>query len=322
MAALGYRVLSSVLMIAALALVVAFSWDCFGILAPLAFGAFSVTALLEFYCLAERKGFKPLRACGVVCALAYVVLLYARSMLDSCSELALTNPDLLVVTAFMAATMLVLVRRGETENALITMAVTLAGFVCAVWLPAFILRIALLPPMLPHPDGRFFLLYFIVLLKGTDIAAYVVGTLMGRHKLAPAISPKKTIEGCVAGLVASTVLGASLAGVIPSVCIEYRDAADNLSGHGELVGGLFPGVPAPVLLGVLGGLTGLILSLLGQLGDLAESLWKRDAGVKDSGSYIPGMGGVLDVLDSFIFAAPAMYGIIWCIERMQSSGRM
>jgi len=148
-----------------------------------------------------------------------------------------------------------------------------------------------------------------VLLKGTDIAAYVVGTLIGRHKIAPAISPKKTMEGCVAGLVASTVLGALLAGVIPSVCDRYNDMATNLAG--------ISGSPDPVLLGVLGGLTGLILSLLGQLGDLAESLWKRDAGVKDSGSYIPGMGGVLDVLDSFIFAAPAMYGIMWCIEQFE-----
>jgi len=312
MAALGYRVLSSVLMIAALALVVAFSHDCFGILAPFAFGAFSVTALLEFYCLAERKGFKPLRACGVTFAVVYVVLLYA----DSCTigmgdQSPLPTPDLLVVTAFMAAMMLILVRRGRTENALGTMAVTLAGFVCAVWLPAFILRIVLQSPPSPGPDGRFFLLYFIALLKGSDVAAYAVGTLIGRHKLAPAISPKKTIEGCVAGLVASTALGAALVYAIPSVCVEYGNAADSLSG-----------VQAPVLRGVLGGLTGLILSLLGQLGDLAESLWKRDAGVKDSGSYIPGMGGVLDVLDSFIFAAPAMYGIIWCIERMQSGGRM
>ena len=297
MASLGFRIVSSAVLITALALVVVFSWRCYGMLVPLAFGALAVVALLEFCHMAEAKGLKPLRGCGVVFAVAYVELMWFDMFQRMYLKTALLtlNVDLLVFPALVAAMALVLILRGRTADGIATMATTIAGFVCAVWLPAFMLRVAFLPPTV----GGFFLLYFIVLLKSTDIAAYFVGTLIGKHRLAPAISPKKTIEGSIAGLVTSTVLGAALVYAIPSVNHAYHDAVKGLLG-----------APNAVLQGVLGGATGLLLSALGQLGDLVESLWKRDAEVKDSGGYIPGMGGVLDVLDSFLLAAPAMWGVI------------
>jgi phosphatidate cytidylyltransferase len=133
-------------------------------------------------------------------------------------------------------------------------------------------------PVRAMPEGEFLIFALFLITWAGDTGAYYAGTSLGRHKLAPAISPNKTIEGLAGGLVAA-VLAASLAQVwfLPSLT------------NGDCV--------------ALGGL----LTTAGLLGDLAESAMKRGAGVKDSGSLIPGHGGMLDRLDSLLFTAPAFY---------------
>ncbi len=112
-----------------------------------------------------------------------------------------------------------------------------------------------------------------------DIAAFYAGRAVGRRPLAPRISPAKTVEGAAAGLLASLLAGAAIA---PWV---------------------WPGRP------VAGAVAGAVVGLAGQVGDLAESLLKRSLGAKDSGHLIPGHGGVLDRIDSLLFALPALYGL-------------
>jgi phosphatidate cytidylyltransferase len=126
--------------------------------------------------------------------------------------------------------------------------------------------------------GRRALLFLLLCVWVCDSAAYYAGSMLGRRKLAPVISPKKTIAGAVGG-----VLGAVAAAFLLS---------------------LFQLVPwsMPFVLG-----SGLFISVLGQLGDLAESMIKRDAGVKDSGSLIPGHGGVMDRVDALLFTVPLFY---------------
>jgi len=121
----------------------------------------------------------------------------------------------------------------------------------------------------------------LVMVWTCDTAAYYVGRWLGRHRLAPTVSPHKTIEGAVAGIVgaclAAWVWGEAWSGAVHPV---------------------FPGwwlIP------------GLIVGGIGQMGDLFESAWKRWAGVKDSGHWLPGHGGVLDRIDSLIFSAPFYY---------------
>jgi len=130
-------------------------------------------------------------------------------------------------------------------------------------------------------DGMTLLLALIVVAKLADIGAYSVGRLLGKHKLAPRISPGKTIEGA-AGAMLFGALGAYL------VLGLYLD-------HVWWRWLLF----------------GLIISLAGMLGDLAESLLKRDLKQKDSSDWVPGFGGVLDILDSPLFAAPVAYLCWW-----------
>jgi phosphatidate cytidylyltransferase len=147
--------------------------------------------------------------------------------------------------------------------------------------------------------GAFLLLYLLVLVWAGDIFAYFVGKSMGRHLMSPRISPKKTWEGAVASLLASLVAGVLLytyalpisAALLKAHLIAPRD-------------GYFA-LQKPQLLPAL--LLSAAINVAAQLGDLVESLIKRGAGVKDSGTILPGHGGMLDRIDALLFAAPVLW---------------
>lgn len=118
------------------------------------------------------------------------------------------------------------------------------------------------------PNGQWLVLSLFIITKVSDISAYIFGTRFGRHKLIPRISANKSIEGAISG-----IIGAVLVSLLLRINI----------------------------------ILGILLSIVGQVGDLIESLMKRDAQIKDSGKIVPGMGGVLDVIDSLLFTGPVMY---------------
>jgi phosphatidate cytidylyltransferase len=123
--------------------------------------------------------------------------------------------------------------------------------------------------------------------KSCDIGAYFTGMSIGRHKMIPWLSPKKTWEGLAGGVVTAGAVGALLAHFGSPYLVE----ADRVSW-------------------TLGAVGGALMAVVGQAGDLAESAFKRDAGLKDSGHVLPGMGGVLDVLDSPLFTGPVVYWLL------------
>ena len=139
--------------------------------------------------------------------------------------------------------------------------------------------------------GLLAMISMVVVVKSADIGAYVVGRLWGRHKMAPVISPGKTWEGVCGGL-----------------GLAMLSALLTLGPLAESMGLRSVGSSAVGLIGTLA--YGLVVSTAGIVGDLAESLLKRDAGVKDSSSWLPGFGGVLDLLDSLLVAAPVAY-LFW-----------
>jgi phosphatidate cytidylyltransferase len=147
--------------------------------------------------------------------------------------------------------------------------------------------------------GAFYLLYLLLVVWAGDIFAYFVGKSIGRHWMAPRISPKKTWEGAIASLVASVAVGwllfhyslAVSSALLRWGLIERRD-------------GLF-GLEQPAMAPVI--LVTIALNVAAQLGDLIESLIKRGAGVKDSGAILPGHGGMLDRIDALLFAAPVLW---------------
>jgi len=128
------------------------------------------------------------------------------------------------------------------------------------------------------PEGYKLVFFLLLVVWLGDSGAYYVGKQFGKHKLSPRISPKKTIEGLVGGVSAS---------VITAIVIHFT---------------FFPAFP--LLHAVI---AGVLLSIAGVIGDLAESMWKRSAAVKDSGTLIPGHGGFLDRFDSILFTAPILY---------------
>jgi phosphatidate cytidylyltransferase len=147
--------------------------------------------------------------------------------------------------------------------------------------------------------GAFYLLYLLLVVWAGDIFAYFVGKSIGRHLMAPRISPKKTWEGAVASVVASVAVGWLL-----------FSNAERISSALLSVGlitrpnGMF-GLEQPAM-GPIIALT-IVLNIAAQLGDLVESLIKRGAGVKDSGAILPGHGGMLDRIDALLFAAPVLW---------------
>lgn len=181
--------------------------------------------------------------------------------------------------------------RRKTEGAMQTFALSFAGFWYVAVLLGFVMRLAF--EWESYPDGsinytgRLFLLIFILLVKFSDIGAYTIGRIFGKHKLIPEISPKKTVEGLIGGYLFS---------IIVSIII-WSIAKVWYCGHvGDLPFHFANAIVLPIL-----------LTTFGVIGDLAESLIKRSVNVKDSSSRFPGMGGILDILDSLLLAAPVMY---------------
>ena len=165
--------------------------------------------------------------------------------------------------------------RDQVNLAFLSVASTLLGVIYIGW--AFGHHLILLRGI--NGAGRGLIFFLIVIIWLSDTAAYLFGRWFGTHKLSPTISPRKTIEGTIAGLVF---------GVIGGLGVWSFFLKDVLS---------FPHV---LILGIL-------LGLVGQLSDLSESIIKRSAEVKDSGHLIPGHGGLLDRCDSLIFSAPVLY---------------
>jgi phosphatidate cytidylyltransferase len=184
-------------------------------------------------------------------------------------------------------------RRGELRGAYPAAAASAFAFVYVA------LPMGMLVQLRQQWAGAFWLLYLLLVVWAGDIFAYFVGRSLGRHRMAPRISPKKTWEGAAASLAASLVVGILLFNHALQISsfllrlglIQRRD-------------GLF-GLEKPELWPIL--LLTVALNLAAQLGDLVESLIKRGAGVKDSGAILPGHGGMLDRIDALLFAAPVLW---------------
>jgi phosphatidate cytidylyltransferase len=238
--------------------------------------------LAEFYGMVEKRGLACFKWCGLFGGVMLMVgtFLNVNGYIGTQGSPARVND---FETGFLILFVLGLCVRqfvSKTNASGITaIAVTLLGLMYVPWLLNFIQKINYFPGL--EGNGKFYVFYFILLTKFSDMGAYLVGSLIGRHKMIPRISPGKTWEGFGGAIVVST--GASL------VFVHFL--GDKMYGMNTL---------HAVVLGVL-------LSSTAVLGDLIESLFKREAGVKDSGKFFPGIGGILDLLDSLLFNAPIMY---------------
>jgi phosphatidate cytidylyltransferase len=243
----------------------------------LVIGLIAALASLEFYRMMREGGHAPLRYLGSFFALLFVGLAYLAA-----HSLAIAGQEHLTTAAVAVALLVPLVgllARPSPQRAASDWALTVAGSLYVGWLLGYFILLR----NLPH--GLFWVLLAILATFACDSAAYLGGQAWGRHPLIPHLSPGKTWEGAMAGLAAA--LGAVL---ILTLLFQY------------LIPPLWAAL-SPLQATALGVLVGVTA----QVGDLAESLLKRSAQVKDAGGLIPGHGGILDRLDSLLFAVPAVY---------------
>jgi phosphatidate cytidylyltransferase len=231
-----------------------------------------VLALYEFYLLATRLEIKPDIVAGYLGAAALFTVFY----FDEPGKL----PDLLMIQFLLIAltigTLIAATLKGPPFNKMIAnCGSTLLGVLYVVFLGGHLvaLRTGFEPKLSTH-----LLSFFFLVVMGADTAAYYVGRGLGKHKLAPNVSPGKTWEGVVAGL----IVGPAMA-----VLSHYW---------------FFPDLPLKWALPLA-----LVMSVIGILGDLSESALKRGVGTKDAANILPGHGGLLDRLDSLLFNAPLIY---------------
>lgn len=200
------------------------------------------------------------------------------------------------VVAFAAAVMGVFLTRAKRfrqgEAVLEPLSADVLAIAYVGLLLSFVAALRWVPPVGTDQTNLLPLLSLVITVKTGDTAAYLFGRTLGRHPLAPQLSPRKTLEGAVGGLV----------GAVVAAVLVLRAAP-------PLLGAAPPDVSWPWIL-----CFALAVGVGGQCGDLAESLIKRDSGKKDSSSWMPGIGGVLDSLDSVLFAAPVAY-LFWVLSQ-------
>ena len=243
----------------------------------------ALAGLVEFYGLAEKRGLTCFKWCGLFGG----ALLMVGTFLNVTGHLGTSNGSPARVNDFETGFIILFVlglcvrQLASKSNAsgITAIAATLFGLMYVPWLLNFIQKINFFPGL--DGNGKYFVLYFILITKFSDMGAYLVGSLVGRHKMIPRISPGKTWEGFGGAVFLSTI----------SSLIFVHFLHDKMAGMNPL---------HAIILGIL-------LSSTAVIGDLIESLFKREAGVKDSGNLFPGIGGILDLLDSLLFNAPIMY---------------
>ena len=187
------------------------------------------------------------------------------------------NWELLFTVIGFLLILLLQFARQDNKHAILGLSTTLFGVLYVSWFFSFLIKIRFL---LDGVEGLKLLGFIICVTKSADIGALLVGSRYGKHLLIPKVSPNKTIEGALGALFISSITAVLLKSWLPL-------PMDFPLWQIFLMGAFFGGI--------------------GQLGDLSESLIKRDCGVKDSGRFMPGMGGVLDIIDSLLFTAPAFY---------------
>jgi phosphatidate cytidylyltransferase len=255
----------------------------------------ALLATQEFLKLAEAYGIRPFRWPTYIFVGAFFLFLAVSPGGDK----PLLSTAIFVYTVGFAAAIAPFIFLTTGMRQLNLSAALPAAMVSVFTFSYVALPLGLLVQLRQQWSGAFLLLYLLLLVWAGDIFAYFVGRSLGRHLMSPRISPKKTWEGALASLLASLVVGMLLynyatpisTALLNAHLIERRDG--------------FFALQKPPLWPTL--LLSSAINIAAQLGDLVESLIKRGAGVKDSGTILPGHGGMLDRIDALLFAAPVLW---------------
>ncbi len=225
-------------------------------------GALSLIGLIEFYTAMRRVGFAPLSLFGIAGAVGALVGAWMAGPIAAAGFTAATAVAILLWYSL-------LVRKNPLGNAAITM-------LGVLWIPVMFSFAA---PIARHPDHRPLIIALVVATGILDIGSFFAGKRWGRRRLSPQLSPNKTVEGLLGGVLLATSVTVLL------TFIPWFEPLDWKAGLGLAA----------------------VVAVFGPMGDLAESLIKRSLGIKDMGAILPGHGGVLDRVDGFLFTIPVAY---------------
>ncbi len=240
----------------------------------------SALAAHEFYKMVIGTGSEPLWGHGVLYSAAVPLLVHAH-------QLGLWTPSLtIVMLLFLELLTVALYVRGATGRPMEVLGSTLLGIFYTGGTLSFAYALRYHPYAIGAPAGAALVALPLLLTWGTDTGAFVVGKAIGGRKLMPSVSPGKTISGAIGGLITGII-----------ICVLFgRWILPNVAQLGLTLQGAV--------------LTGAAVSAAGQVGDLVESMMKREAGVKDSSNLIPGHGGMLDRVDSLVFTLPLGFAML------------
>jgi len=246
----------------------------------LAIGLLTTLGILEYAELIKKQNLRSQTGVMIFCSLILLALIYIvvndfrfNPLKSFIGERVLSLMLIIVFIVIFIKELL----RGDPEQGSANAAANLFGTVYIGFMFAYILLLR----FIPGQDGLFYVLFTVLVTWANDSFAYFIGVNFGKHKLSPKISPKKSIEGSAGGIGGGLLIAAAL--------------------------GWYSHKPATLML-----LLGFSIVVAGQFGDLVESIIKRNAGVKDSGHFLPGHGGVLDRFDSLLLSAPVVYYIVIC----------
>ncbi len=230
----------------------------------------TIGGLYEFFYMIKKKGIPIYSYIGIFIGVMIPLSIWKQFELTK-------NWELLFITLMFLMVLLLQFTRRENTNAVVGISTTMFGVFYVSWLFSFLVKLRFL---MPGMAGIKLVGFILLVTKMGDIGALLIGSWIGKHPLLPRISPNKSIEGAIGSVVFSTLMAMTCRSFLPNDPV-------------------FPLWQVATM--------GAFFGAMGQLGDLSESLIKRDCQVKDSGKFLPGMGGVLDIIDSLLFSVPAFY---------------
>ncbi len=248
----------------------------------------NVLAISEFYGFIAAKGATPHRLLGYIAAGALPVIVYYGTQ----------STAMTFLTVVLLTMMIRQLTNAEIEEAIASVSATFFGVFYVGWLLSHAVSVRFMSEEISLRAGQsvdpqigfFFMIFCLVAAVFSDTAAYFVGRRYGRHKLAPEISPNKSVEGAIGGL--------AIGGLFGGVATKF------------VFDSFVPGNLAADFTYLAAALFGVAIAAVSIIGDLVESVLKRDADLKDAGSLLPGVGGVLDRIDSGLLAIPVMYYLL------------
>ncbi len=228
---------------------------------------FAAFGQFEFFKMVEHRGVFVYKYFGTAVGCLIPIVIFLGNILPELKNLE----SFLIVIASLFALTLQFIRRDNARDHLVSTALTLFSLFYVAWFFSFFVKIKFLE------NGANLVAFLIIVTKSADMGAYMIGRKFGKSELIPRISPNKTKEGTLGGIIVSVLVAITLGAHLTGFSIVHLS------------------------------ILGIVLATLGQVGDLAESLIKRDCNIKDSGLQLSGIGGFLDLIDSLLFTAPVFY---------------